>query len=304
MIPDKNLTQIFNNGLIALSHPFLLTKRLTYNTKRNVSDILSSFGYFKYPNRIIFLAGMAMSASTWMKNLLGRIPGYYTRPMPMPIEISYYQNICDSAFKYVPSNGYTLIKSHLNPTEENLNCINKNGVGKILITYRDLRDVVLSRYHRMIVYPKPLDLGDYVDYNALGKEKAVDNSIDHVAKVYTKWIDGWFEIAKNNPEKYHFTKFEDLRKDTKGEFKKVLDFYEIVLDDNKIEKIIELSKGKNNMKKNINAARILPGGFGSNFRSGKIGGWREEMTDIQIEKCKELLGPSLIKLGYEKDLNW
>lgn len=222
----------------------------------------------------------------------------------MPIEISYYQNICDSAFKYVPSIGYTLIKTHLNPTKENLECVHRNGVNKILITYRDLRDVVLSRYYRMIAFPKPLDLGDYIDYNALGKEKAIDNSIEHVSKVYTEWIRGWFELAKNNPDKYHFTKFEDLKLDTKSEFKKVLDFYEINLNENKIDNIIELSEGKSNMKKNIHAARVLPNAISSNFRSGKIGNWKTEMSEAQIEKCKELLGPSLIELGYEKDMNW
>ena len=266
MIPNKKLNQIIKNGFIAFSHPILLSKRLTYNLKRSFSDTLSHFEYYNYPNKIIFLAGMAMSASTWMKNLLGGIPGYYTRSIPMPVEISYYQNICDSAFKYVPSTGYTLIKTHLNPTKENLECVHRNGVEKILITYRDLRDVVLSRYHRMIAFPKPLDLGDYIDYNKLGKEKAIDNSIEHVAKIYTEWIKGWLELAKDNPEKYHFTRFEDLRQDTKGEFKKVLDFYEINLQEDNIDNIIESAKGKKNMRKNINAARVLPNGINSNFK--------------------------------------
>jgi hypothetical protein len=301
---EKSLKQFAKAGLLVTRHPFSASRRIMYNVSRSSSDILSAFEYYNYPYRIIFLAGMAMSASTWMKNLLARIPGYYTRNTPMPKKISYYQNICDSAFKYVPKHGYSIFKTHLNPSKENLDCIFNNGVEKVLITYRDLRDVVLSRYHRMIAFPKPLDMGDFIDYNALGKEEAIDNSIEHVAKVYAPWIFGWNEIAKNNPEKYHFTKFEDLKNDTKEEFKKVLQFYDITLSDNKIDSIIELSKGNKSMKKNINAAKVLPGGLGSNFRSGKIGGWRDEMTNIQIEKCKDLLGPSLIKLGYEKDMNW
>jgi len=304
MIPNKKPDHILKNGLIAISHPILLTKRITYNLKRGFSDTLAHFDYYKYPNKIIFLAGMAMSASTWMKNLCGRIPGYYSRSIPMPIEISYYQNICDSAFNYVPSKGYSLIKTHLNPTQENLECIRRNGVDKILITYRDLRDVVLSRYHRLIVFPKPMSREDFIDYNALGKEKAINHSIKHVAKVYTKWIKGWLEIAKENQNNYHFTKFEDLKLDTKGEFKKVLKFYQINLDEQKINNIIELSKGTKSMKKNIKDARVLPNSINSNFRSGKIGNWKKEMSNNHIEMCKELLGTSLIELGYEKDLDW
>ena len=68
--------------------------------------------------------------------------------------------------------------------------------------------------------------------------------------------------------------------------------------------MIELAKGKGDMKTNLKKARILPSGYTSNFRSGKINQWREEFTKMQIEKCKKLLGPALIELGYEKDLEW
>ena len=40
------------------------------------------------------------------------------------------------------------------------------------------------------------------------------------------------------------------------------------------------------------------------FRSGKIGSWKTEFDSENIKKFKELAGESLIKLKYEKDLNW
>ena len=54
----------------------------------------------------------------------------------------------------------------------------------------------------------------------------------------------------------------------------------------------------------MTAAKILPWGISSNFRSGKIGNWKNELTETQINRCKTLMGDTLIKLGYEKDLNW
>lgn len=301
---SRNLNWWFDKGLLSVAHPYLVVRRILYNTRRSVSDCLSSFGYYNYPYRIIFLAGMAMSASTWMKNLLSRIPGYYTRPMPMPKDVAYNQDICDSAFSHVPKHGYTLFKTHLQPNPENIECIFQNRVEKVLITYRDLRDVAVARYHRLIEYPKAQDAHDFIDYRVLGKEKALNHSIEHVADFYVYWIRGWIEIASKNPERYHFTKFEDLKKDTKGEFQKVLHFYGIELPGKKIDDIVEAAKGRGNIKKNITAARVLPLGYSSNFRSGKIGNWRNEFTDAQIEKWKKLLGPTLIELGYEKDLNW
>jgi hypothetical protein len=300
----KGLRWYFRNSLLLASSPDLIAQRVWYNTRRCISDTSSLFGYYNYPYHIIFIAGMAMSASTWMKNLLARIPGYYMRATPMPWDVAVYQNICDSAFKYTPKHGYTLFKTHLNPTQENLECILQNGVEKVLITYRDFRDAVIAHYHRMMEVPHPPDHPSYVDYGTMSKEKAMDHNIEIIASDLVPWVRGWFEIASKNPEQYLFIKFEDLKNDTMGEFGKVLQFYGINLPKEKIEEIIVATKGRRNMQKNMAAARILPVGRSSNFRSGKIGSWKNELTSAQIEKCKKLLGPALIELGYEKDLNW
>jgi hypothetical protein len=292
------------NGFWIASRPDLAFRRLAYNVQRAIADRASAYGHYQYPYHILFIAGMPMSASTWVKNLLARIPGYYTRHTPMPKEVAYNQNICDSAFSYHPIDGYTIYKTHLNPTNENLECIFNNGVKKVVITYRDLRDVAIARYHRLVQFPKASDAEDFVDYRALGKEKAVTHSIEIVAEAYIQWIRGWLEIARQTPERYHFTKFESLKKDTKGEFLKILNFYGIELRDKKIQRIVESAKGRKKIEKNWSAAKILPWGYASNFRSGKVGSWREEMTDAQIQKCKELLGQALIELCYEKDSNW
>lgn len=245
-----------------------------------------------------------MSGSSWMKNLLGRIPAYYTRYMPIPKEIEYRQGIVDSAFSLLPRYGYTLLKTHLDPTDENKDCISRNGVEKVLVTYRDLRDVAVSRYYRLVEFPKPRKAFDFVDYKLLGREKALDDSIKRVADEFVPWIRGWFETARNNPERCLFIKFEELKRDTKGMFLKVLNFYGINLPDRKVNKIIEAAKGRKDIRKNIAEAHLLPWAFSSTFRSGKIGGWRDELSQAQIERCKVLLGPTLIEMGYEKDSNW
>ena len=111
-------------------------------------------------------------------------------------------------------------------------------------------------------------------------------------------------MAKLHPEGYHFVKFEEMKKDTEWEFRKVLHFYGIKLSNEKIDEIIEAARGRGDIKKNMTATKVLPWGYSSNFRSGKVGGWREELSQAHIKKCKDLLGAKLIELGYEKDLNW
>lgn len=156
-------------GVVA-ARPNIAVQRVVYNSQRFIVDQQCRFGKYNYPHRIIFIAGMPLSGTTWVKNLFGHIPGIFTRHTPMPADVAYRQDICDSAFKYVPKKGNTLFKTHLNPSEENIECIKHNGVEKIIVTHRDFRDTLLSHYHRLIMFPKPKDAYDYVDYRLMSKE--------------------------------------------------------------------------------------------------------------------------------------
>jgi len=286
-------------GINSIQHPDLLKKNINYFVSKLRDDRLAKQGYFPYHNNIIFLAGMGLGGSTWFKNMLAHIPGYYTRSTPMPWEVAYNQNICDSAFRYTSKNNFTLFKTHLNPTRENLDCITRNGVTKILITYRDLRDVALSRTHRQMIKPKPKYAPDFVDYNEMGFNMALEHSINHIAENYIPWINGWLEFKKTNPEMYHVARFEDLKVDLKGTYQKILDFYGITLSDELIDSIIEKTKGKGAVSQNLSNAIALPWGLSTNFRSGKIGGWRNEFTQVHIDLAELKLREALTDLGYE-----
>ncbi len=304
-ILERDVKWWFRKGIVVTSHPGATMQRINYQIRQVVADqLLARIGYYNYPYHIIFLAGMGMGGTTWMKNLLGRIPGYFTRANPMPKDVRYNCNICDSAFSFVPKHGYTLFKTHLISNQDNLDCIMRNGVEKILVTYRDFRDVALSRCHRLIQIPKPRNALDFVDYQAMSFERALDHSLEIVAQVYVPWIRNWRKFAEKQPKCFHFITFEDLKADTKGTFKGALDFYGISLTSEKIDQIVKQSKGRGGMRKNLTAAEILPWGVSSNFRSGKIGDWKNEYSEANIEKAKQLLGPGLIEFGYEMDLNW
>lgn len=294
----------FKHGMNLIRHPEIVKTKVKYNLERRKDDQRARQGHYPYPHHIIFLAGMSLGGTTWMKNLLARIPGYYTRKTPMPFEVAYNCNFCDSAFKHTPKDGYTLFKTHLEPTQDNLDCITRNGVTKIVVTYRDFRDVALSRCHRLMKFPKPKDAADFVDYQKLGFEKALEHSIVVVADFYPEWIRGWKKLAEKEPDRFCFVTFEEMKADTKKAYKKVLDFYEITLPEELIDANIEASRGKGNMTENMISSEVLPWAISSNFRSGKIGGWRKEFSPAQIELAKEKLGQSLIEFGYEKDLNW
>ena len=60
-----------------------------------------------------------------IKNLIARVPGYYSRHMSIPYNIAVRQDIVDSAFNHTPSKGFSLYKTHLNPSKNNLDCIER-----------------------------------------------------------------------------------------------------------------------------------------------------------------------------------
>ena len=82
------------------------------------------------------------------------------------------------------------------------------------------------------------------------------------------------------------------------------DFYGVELEKEILEKIIEQSHGRKNMNQNIKDSYTLPFGISSNFRSGEVGGWREEFSKDNIVHCKKIYGDALIKFGYETNYDW
>ncbi len=297
------ITKIINRSLKLILNPKLSWIFISYEFKKIFSDILFIFQE-KYKYKIIFLAGMPMSATTKVKNMCGMIPGYFTRYSPMPYDVRVNQDISNSAFRYTPFWSYTLFKTHLNPSSQNLDIIKKNGVEKVIVTYRDLRDVVVARYHRLMKFPKKKGDPNFSEYHLMKKPDAINDSIEVVSRDYINWINGWFDRANNENNFVLFVKFEDLIINPKDEFKKILNFYEINLSEKLIEQICQNTEGKKDMVTNLNESRILPWALSSNFRSGKIGNWKSEFTEENLVYAKKLLGESLIKLKYEFNSNW
>lgn len=284
-----------------IKSPQLNLIAVLYNIKRFLFDNAARVGVYKYKYNVIYIAGMPMSATTWVKNMFGRVPGYFTRYHPMPDEVFLRCDFADSAFKYVPEYGYTLIKTHLIPSKNNIDILLRGNVKKVIVTHRDLRDVAVARYHRLIKHPKQEGEPHFVDFSGMTKEEKMDHSISMVIRDYIPWLEGWNDIAKKRKDFVYFCKFEDLRQNPKGEFIKMLSFYDIELSSGKIDEIIESTKGKGNMVDNLKGMASLPGGLSSNYRSGKIGGWKVEFTERNKNYFKSLIEKSSIKLDWGED---
>ncbi len=302
----KDTAWLIKKIKFALYYRDALVIRVKYNFKRLIDDWKIKYisDNYNYPHHIVFIAGLPMSATTWVKTMFARVPGYYTRFAPLPYEVAIRQNIEDEYFSYAPNYSYTLFKTHLNPWKENIAILKRNNVDKVIVTFRDYRDVVISLYYRWLQFPGKTTDFYYHDYTQYSKEEAINRIIDMVSSYSVDWVEGWMEVQKANKGMVYICKFENLRKCPETEFRGMLDFYGIKIGDKNIRKIIVETKGGGTMSDNINRGAVLPFALGSNFRSGKIGGWADEFSDLNKQYCKTKLGPALIKAGYETDLMW
>lgn len=98
-----------------------------------------------------------------------------------------------------------------------------------------------------------------------------------------------FRANESLRDRIHLVRYEQLRRDTKTELKKVFDFAELSYDETLIDRIIEKTDIKNIKKK----------GEGLQVRKGAIGEWRSRLSETDIALWKELAGDTLVHLGYD-----
>ena len=80
---------------------------------------------FSYPHRIVFIAGMAKSGSSWVQRMLLNIPGYQRPPIVDRSNIKKGKVWDESYFTNIPKFGYYVLKTHAEASTELLANIRK-----------------------------------------------------------------------------------------------------------------------------------------------------------------------------------
>ena len=186
--------------------------------------------------------------------------------------------------------------AHAPATPVNVAALEHCSPYKIIVLIRDPRDVAVSMYH----------------YFGQGIAKQMGILFSESGALLTEIIKRWelagFPVPENRlVECYesflgwqtkadcYVTRFEHLvgargggsDELQKTEIKNIAQFLEVSITDQEISEI----------------AKQLFGGSAT-FREGKIGSWKKNFTSEHVSVFKHVTGDLLIKLGYEKDLNW
>lgn len=265
------------------------------------NDLFSALGFYRYKHRILYINGLPKSGTTWIETTLAQLPGYNLRNIYDPDNCTYDHNVCDDVFASLPNYGYSVLKLHVHYSESNIEVIN-NHVPKFVITIRDIRDFIVSRYFHIKNEPSHRF---YEHFNKISEEEALLHSIDTFEEYYLQWYEGWEKIIKQEKDSVLLVKYEDLNTNTVETFSKILEFFELhKLVNSHLKKILE----KNNAKKKVSLKAAVEKGSvfaqKSTFRKGIVGDWKNHFTEKVKVRLKEIAGDLLIELGYEKDKNW
>lgn len=230
-----------------------------------------------------------------MAQLLASVPGYKLRSADDPHDCVLNHDICADIFARLPRYGYTVLKSHTKFSVANLSVIEQYDLPTIVM-YRDLRDQCVSNYFYILCNPRHRH---HRYYNELSQEEGLLHCIETKLQGYAAWIQGWLPLLADRPDRFHEVRYEDLNRDPCSVLSRVLDFYQIRLDSEKVAEIVERVASKTTYDLPLN----LRHGKGT-ARKGVVGDWRHHFTDGHVKRFKEICGNFLIQLGYENDLSW
>lgn len=253
----------------------------------------------RYPNSLLFVAGLPKSGTSWLESMLSGYPGY--QHVTIPDAVEYELRTGGSHDFDLPSNfvdrfreALVVSKLHVHGSRHNANLLHEADVPYVVL-YRDLRDVAVSHYFYVRRTPWHPEYEDYVGLN-------VEEGLLHFGRTllpdFVDWMRSWRE--NRDPQQSLELRYEDLLDDTGGEFRRVAAHFGLDASPPTIERIVgehrfeAMSNGRSRGEQNED----------SFVRKGVAGDWQNHFTDRIKELFKTHAGQALVDFGYEPDLSW
>ncbi|HEV2178542.1 MAG TPA: sulfotransferase domain-containing protein [Terriglobia bacterium] len=170
---------------------------------------------------------------------------------------------------------------------------------RVIYIVRDPRDVAVSRYYFTLKWrgiPDGFPFEDFVKQRFLVAGNAVLNTGpwgDHVI--------GWL-TARAEREEFLLVKYEDLKKDTAQELRRIATLLRVDPDSQRIARAIELSSfDRMRSLDQTEPLKWLKRGRSDVpfIREGRMGGWRTVLPEEAVAAIEAAWWPAMQLLGYE-----
>lgn len=171
-----------------------------------------------------------------------------------------------------------------------------------ILLVRDVRDVVLSDYawDESLNLTKHYDITTFDDYLLpwlKGRVQTMGNWQDHTHS----WLDS--PLAKNG--NLLLLRFEDIRRNTEDALVRIVEFLGLPADLDVIRNAVanntvERMRAKEDASKKYDPRRLgrRSGEEHRFIRKGSVGGWRDRLTEAQVQLIEQYAGSALARLGY------
>lgn len=253
----------------------------------------------RYPQKVLFVAGMPKSGTTWLEKMIASFPGFHDLLIP---DVAAYELKTGGSHDYeLPSDMFerfdkmlVLTKMHVHGSRHNADVLKKAGV-KHVVLYRDLRDVAIS-YH-FYVKGTPWH-PEHARHKDADLQQGLRVFAERMLDGYVEWVRSW---EKNrDPVNSLAFKYEDMLQDANGVMMQIARHYQLSADEAEIKRIVEA-----NSFQNLSKGRAQGQESGQSFfRKGVAGDWRNQFSPELREVYKKKIGAFLIEAGYERSMDW
>lgn len=265
----------------------------------------------KKNHNLIWICSLPKSGSTLVEEIVSFYPyvkldrslkRFYSSDLK-----KYSHDISHEMLESAPKNILSFLKTHT-PYNKKFIEISKKFNLKIIITFRDIRDVMISRYHHILADPNhdqfstvskmPKKEGFIYSFETKNYSKdgsfhkygkyAVHNALEY----YYDWIYNW----KNNVKSVGGLElwYEDYILNKEKFLSKIMNFLNEKAEEDDIRSLQNylFENKKRHIKRNLNTLINDKSKGVSTFRSGKIGNWKSFFDDEINDKFNKCLpGP-------------
>ena len=246
---------------------------------------------YAWPHRCLLVVGQPKSGTTWLTRLLCEVPGY-VRWTPSSIKIdSHHFRPGDLS---PPPAGYTVVKCHAPPTDNNVALINGSGHPCVL-SIRDPRDLAVSWAYYVGLPGR--DNWANPEAVQLDVPERIDYYIASVLPRMIEWARGWRQ--RMHPEHALLIRYEDMLADPLASTTALYRHCAIDLPDDRIRAAVERNSFRRTTGRDPGHADAAQ--FN---RKGIAGDWRNHFTPAQKDAFRAVAGDALVELGYETGDDW
>ncbi|MCA9300125.1 MAG: sulfotransferase domain-containing protein [Phycisphaerales bacterium] len=253
----------------------------------------------RYPRKVLFVAGLPKSGTTWLEKMLGAFPGFHEVLIP---EVARHEMATGGSHDFeLPDDMFerfrdmlVLTKMHVHGSPHNCEVLKRAGVRYVAL-HRDLRDVAVSNYFYVCNTPwHP----EYPHYAGKSVEQGLEVFARRTLPAYVDWVRSWH--ANRDPEASLIFRYEDMLEDAASIMGQVNRHFELGASDDEIASIVERHSFRQ-----MSGGRDRGEADGGSFvRKGVAGDWRTQFTPELTSIYRQVLGAFLIEYGYEESETW